>query len=161
MTGPRSRGKHGRLVGCEPQEHFQPGVKAKRFIAASLLLYLIAAPGMGDSAPPPATTSHALQGMSELDTRHLTVDSETLPGAAVFRAHCAQCHEGQVPKAPQKVFLQMMSGPTIHEALVRGLMRSQAQSLTGRERVSVAEYLSGESLSAGASQRTAQDVWRR
>jgi len=104
-----------------------------------------------ETPPPPASetqASHALKSVSELDSRKLDVDPETLPGAAVFRDHCAQCHLGQVPKAPQKMFLQMMSGPTIHEALNAGLMRVQAQSLTEKERAEVAEYLSGGRLSA-------------
>ena len=100
------------------------------------------------AAPETTQTPHALKSVAELDTRKLAVDPETLPGAAVFKAHCAQCHEGQVPKAPHKMFLQMMSGPTIHEALTHGLMRGQAQTLSDTERVEVAEYLSGGSLLA-------------
>jgi polyvinyl alcohol dehydrogenase (cytochrome) len=99
-------------------------------------------------APPPPDSAHSLKSVAELDSRKLAVDPETLPGAAVFRDHCAQCHLGQVPKAPQKMFLQMMSGPTIHEALTHGLMAGQARDLKETERVQVAEYLSGAPLSA-------------
>ena len=112
-------------------------------LAACILLLATAAGG--------AEEPHALKNLSELDSRKLAVDPETLPGAAVFQGHCAQCHLGQVPKAPQKMFLQMMSGPTIHEALVNGLMKSQAQGLSESERVEVAEYLSGGPLSAARS----------
>ena len=112
--------------------------------------------------PPPSGTqgSHALKSVSELDTRKLDVDPETLPGAAVFRDHCAQCHLGQVPKAPQKMFLQMMSGPTIHEALDAGLMKGQALSLTEKERVEVAEYLSGGPLAATQKLTQPKDLRR-
>ncbi len=116
-----------------------------------MMQYLaLAAAAAAAPAPEPGTpdSSHALKSVAELDSRKLAVDPETLPGAAVFQNHCAQCHLGQVPKAPQKMFLQMMSGPTIHEALTHGLMAGQARNLTGAERVQVAEYLSGGPLSA-------------
>ncbi len=103
------------------------------------------------SAPETAPTPHALKSVSEFDSRKLETDPEKLPGAAVFQEHCAQCHQGQVPKAPQKMFLQMMSGSTIHEALASGLMKGQAQSLTELQRVQVAEYLSGGPLSASTN----------
>ena len=129
-----------------------------------MALCCVAATAMAAETPPPPPlrrkASHALKSVSELDSRKLDVDPETLPGAAVFRDHCAQCHLGQVPKAPQKMFLQMMSGPTIHEALDAGLMKGQAQSLTEKERVEVAEYLSGGAPGGGASIRAAQDVHR-
>jgi polyvinyl alcohol dehydrogenase (cytochrome) len=102
-------------------------------------------------APETAPTSHALKSVSEFDSRKLETDPEKLPGAAVFQEHCAQCHQGQIPKAPQKMFLQMMSGSTIHEALTSGLMKGQAQSLTELQRVQVAEYLSGGPLSAATN----------
>ena len=120
--------------------------------AGLALSFVAASAAAAEATPPPAPettpSSHALKNVSELDSRKLAVDPETLPGAAVFQHHCAQCHEGQVPKAPQKMFLQMMSGPTIHEALTHGLMVGQAQSLSEAERVQVAEYLSGGPLSA-------------
>jgi mono/diheme cytochrome c family protein len=116
----------------------------------------MAAGAMAGEAPPAfapetAPASHALKSVSEFDSRKLEADPEKLPGAAVFQEHCAQCHQGQVPKAPQKMFLQMMSGSTIHEALASGLMKSQAQSLTEQQRVQVAEYLSGGPLSAATN----------
>ena len=75
-------------------------------------------------------------------------DPEQWPGAAVYAKQCASCHEGQVAKAPQKLFLQMLSGPTILDALEQGLMKSQAATLTADERKHVAEYLSGAPLAA-------------
>lgn len=115
-------------------------------LAAAAATVRAAAPG--ESTPTPVQP-HALKSVAELDSRKLAVDPETLPGAALYREHCAQCHEGQVPKAPHKMFLQMMSGPTIHEALTHGLMTGQAQGLSAAQRVQVAEYLSGGPLSAG------------
>jgi len=122
--------------------------------AGSLLLALALLAGGAAFGAQAAAADEAkpLGSVKELDTRTLSVDPETLPGAKVFAQHCAQCHLGEVPKAPQKMFLQMLSGPTILEALNHGLMQNQAASLTPLERTQVAEYLSGAPL---ASQRPA------
>ena len=41
------------------------------------------------------------------------VDPETLPGAAHYRNHCVQCHEGTTYKAPARTFIAMMSPDAI------------------------------------------------
>ena len=64
-----------------------------------------------------APTSSTLKSVADLESRKYRGDPESLPGAAVYHRSCATCHEGQVPKAPHKMFLQMLSGPTIHDAL--------------------------------------------
>ena len=103
-----------------------------------------------DTAPPAATGGEArastLSDLSQLDSRKLASDPETWPGAQVYRSSCSNCHEGQVPKAPHKMFLQMLSGATIHEALTTGLMQTQAAALSASDRQAVAEYLSGAAL---------------
>ena len=121
---------------------------------ALLALVLLAAAVAVNSAAEGPPVEHTLRSVAELDTRKLAVDPETMPGAAVFRQHCVHCHEGQVPKAPQKMFLQMLSGPTIYEALNHGLMSEQAREIPDHERVEVAEYLAGGPLAA-AQQLTA------
>ncbi len=70
------------------------------------------------------------------------------PGEAVYAASCAQCHEGGVPKAPHKMFLQMMAADAIFDALQSGIMKMQAAALTGQQRRDVAEYLAGKSIEA-------------
>ncbi len=97
------------------------------------------------SAAEPATAS-ALSSVKDLDSRNLTEDPETWPGAAVYQQACQSCHEGQIPKAPHKMFLQMMSAPTILASLTDGLMREQASGIAPAERQQVAEYLAGTSL---------------
>jgi len=104
---------------------------------------LLAASGPAAAQDSKAPASGGLKSVSELASHKAAVDPETLPGAKVFEQHCAQCHLGEVPKAPEKTFLKMLSGPTIYEALTHGLMKQQAQSLSDAERVEVAEYLSG------------------
>lgn len=98
-----------------------------------------------DAAPP---VSGSLNDITELEADKGHGDPETWPGAAVYRQHCAACHENQVPKAPQKMFLQMMSGPTIVDSLTHGLMASQGATLSSAQKVRVAEYLSGAPLAA-------------
>jgi len=68
------------------------------------------------------------------------------PGEAVYAAACAECHEGGVPKAPHKMFLQMMAADAILTAMNEGIMQMQAARLSPDERRAVAEYLSGHSL---------------
>ena len=112
---------------------------------ASVRLYGAAA----DTAPPTAApASSTLKSVTEFESRQHATDPELLPGAAVYHRTCAACHEGQVPKAPHKIFLNMLSGPTIHDALTKGLMLLQGQVLSADERVQVAEYLSGAPLSS-------------
>ena len=66
-------------------------------------------------------------------------------GEPLFQRHCASCHLGQVPKAPHKMFLQMMSPDAIEAAMNQGVMRLQAVNLTADERRLVATYLGATS----------------
>lgn len=125
------------------------------FMKADLQILIIAlatatAAALAADTTPPAPAGEArastLNDVSQLDSRQLASDPETWPGARVYKEACAACHEGQVPKAPHKMFLQMLSGGTIHEALENGLMKMQSAALSATDRVAVAEYLSGASL---------------
>jgi polyvinyl alcohol dehydrogenase (cytochrome) len=87
-------------------------------------------------------------GAPEFQSRTHDFDPEKSPGKLVFDEACAACHLGQVAKAPHKMFLQMLSGPTILASLESGLMRAQAKALSPAQRTAVAEYLSGAPLSA-------------
>lgn len=75
-----------------------------------------------------------------------TVAAAPHPGEAAYARACARCHEGDVPKAPHKMFLQMMPADGILAALETGVMRRQASKLGPEDRRAVAEYLSGHSL---------------
>ena len=71
--------------------------------------------------------------------------------AELYQQHCAQCHEGGVPKAPHSVTFQMMGPQAILKAMTEGVMQLQANSLTVDQQRQLAEYLGGGSLdSAGA-----------
>ena len=70
------------------------------------------------------------------------------PPAEVYKAHCASCHEGGVPRAPHAVKFQMLGPVAILNALEHGVMRTQGAALTADERRSLAEFLGGATLPA-------------
>src|SRR6516162_7101258 len=75
------------------------------------------------TTPPAPPASSSLKDVSELSATKAAVDPETLPGAALYHRICANCHEGQVAKAPHKMFLQMMPAKNIVTALTTGVMK--------------------------------------
>lgn len=66
------------------------------------------------------------------------------PGEPLFNQYCANCHLGQVAKAPHKMFLQMMAPDAIYAALDVGIMRSHAEKLSREQKQQVATYLGGD-----------------
>lgn len=130
-----------------PRTKRASGAARTRARVAAMVLAGIA--GSSWSAPvmppplPPESSSSSLKDVSELSATKPAVDPETLPGAPVYHQACAGCHEGQVPKAPHKMFLQMMPAQNIVAALTTGLMQAQGATLTPATRRQVAEYLAG------------------
>ncbi len=43
-------------------------------------------------------------------------------GGAIYRQHCAGCHDGGVPRAPQAAALKQMSEANVEFALRSGVM---------------------------------------
>jgi polyvinyl alcohol dehydrogenase (cytochrome) len=125
--------------------HNQTGTSMKPILVVMLLIGL---PAVAAEKEPPAPVGGEVKDVSEFEARDIPQDVEKWPGAVVYRESCLGCHEGQVPKAPHKMFLQMLSGPTIVAALTDGLMATQGKSLTPEQRRHVAEYLSSQPLSA-------------
>lgn len=76
---------------------------------------------------------------------------ESTPGARIFSEHCATCHEGQAPGAPEKVFLQMMSPDSILAALTHGMMTEEARTLSPAQKRQVADYLGAPNVTAGGA----------
>jgi polyvinyl alcohol dehydrogenase (cytochrome) len=70
--------------------------------------------------------------------------AEAHPGEPLFAQYCASCHLGQVPKAPHKMFLQMMAPDAIFASLDVGIMRSHAEKLSTPQKHAVASYLGGD-----------------
>ncbi len=71
--------------------------------------------------------------------------------AALYQQHCAQCHEGGVPKAPHSVVFQMLGSETILKSMNDGVMQLQAEQMTTGERRRLAEHLGGSSLDSGST----------
>lgn len=101
-----------------------------------------------DRAPAANAAADSAARTPDFQSRTQAFDPERSPGKAVFERSCAGCHLGQVAKAPHKMFLQMLSGPTILDSLDSGLMQEQAKALSAAQRAAVAEYLSAAPLSA-------------
>jgi polyvinyl alcohol dehydrogenase (cytochrome) len=67
-------------------------------------------------------------------------------GSAVYKAHCAMCHDTGGGRVPQVSALRAMSSTSILQTLDSGLMKTQAADLTSAERDAVAKYLSSPNL---------------
>jgi polyvinyl alcohol dehydrogenase (cytochrome) len=67
-------------------------------------------------------------------------------GEAVYKRHCAACHEGSLPRMPTRDALRKMSPEAIETELSSFTMRRQAAALNPAERRAVAAYLTGRSL---------------
>lgn len=69
------------------------------------------------------------------------IDPETHPGKALFEDNCAMCHMGTVPKAPARVWLEMMAPDMLLSAMQGGIMAEQASGLSKAEQQQITEYL--------------------
>jgi polyvinyl alcohol dehydrogenase (cytochrome) len=67
----------------------------------------------------------------------------TANGEAVYKQHCAACHEGSMPRMPSRQALRTLTPEHIDTALSSFTMRRQGASLSPAERRAVAEFLSG------------------
>ena len=66
-------------------------------------------------------------------------------GAAIYKQHCATCHESPQGRTPTVDTLRAMSNAAILRTLETGVMREQAKDLSGQERSAVAQYLHSDS----------------
>ena len=70
-------------------------------------------------------------------------------GAVVYKQYCATCHDGGAARAPTFDTLQKMEPVAVVRALETGVMRVVGTfSLSGPQRVAVAEYVSGKPYDA-------------
>src|SRR5262245_31803037 len=67
-------------------------------------------------------------------------------GEAIYKQHCAGCHEGSVPRAPNREALRAMAPEAIDTALSSFSMRRQAAALSSAERRAVAAFLAGRPI---------------
>ncbi len=73
-------------------------------------------------------------------------DAEKKTGEAVYRQHCASCHEGQIARAPNRAAIEKMFQEDIQDALAYGAMKEQGASLTATQIVDVSSYLSNSHI---------------
>ena len=67
--------------------------------------------------------------------------------AKIFSESCMGCHSGGTPRAPHSTTFSAMSADYILETL-NGVMQSQAEGLTDEEKINLAEFISGGSVSS-------------
>jgi polyvinyl alcohol dehydrogenase (cytochrome) len=103
------------------RSYTRKGVPFIRRLAGGLGLLLSATVYLAAQAPPP--------------------DAD---GEALYREHCAACHDGGDSRAPSRAALDHRSARTIVEALTSGTMRYQGLPLNGMERRAIAEFLTGD-----------------
>jgi polyvinyl alcohol dehydrogenase (cytochrome) len=64
-------------------------------------------------------------------------------GEAVYKQHCIGCHEGSIPRAPNREALRAMEPEAIDTALSSFSMRRQGATLSSAERRAIAAFLAG------------------
>jgi len=72
-----------------------------------------------------------------------TAQQQAPSGAAVYKQRCASCHEGTLPRMPNRQALAAMTPEHIESELASFSMRRQGASLSPAERRAVAEFLTG------------------
>ena len=64
-------------------------------------------------------------------------------GEAVYKQHCAACHEGSIPRMPTREALRGLTPEHVDTALSSFSMRRQAAALSPAERRAVAAFVTG------------------
>jgi polyvinyl alcohol dehydrogenase (cytochrome) len=67
-------------------------------------------------------------------------------GAKVYEQRCAQCHNGQVARAPKFEFLKVRSPESIVDSLENGVMKFIGLAMSDPDRKAVAEFIAGRPL---------------
>lgn len=85
----------------------------------------------------------------------LAVPAMAQDGAALYGAHCSQCHDGGIVRAPSRRVLSEMTPERIVASLETGSMRTQGAARTPEERRAIAVFVSGKPLGSRAAPNTA------
>ncbi|MGD0299983.1 MAG: PQQ-binding-like beta-propeller repeat protein, partial [Bryobacteraceae bacterium] len=72
-------------------------------------------------------------------------------GSAIYKTHCASCHDAGLPRIPTRDALKAFSAETVNRALVSGAMRFQGSDLSLAERHAVAEFVTAKKFETAAS----------
>ena len=76
-------------------------------------------------------------------------------GEAVYKQNCAACHEGNLPRMPDRAALRELTPEHVETALSSFSMRRQGANLSPAERRAVAEFVTGR---PGGSYRAPLEV---
>jgi len=133
----RSLGKNERPAKSEPprpqNDNFAKECKSRRTFARSIWFLLRSAA---------IAVLLILPALSAQSASPQAVTGQTVSGADIYQARCAQCHDnGAATRAPSRDVLQKMPASRILRTLDFGLMMSVAYPLTREERNAVANYL--------------------
>src|SRR5581483_11199560 len=85
-------------------------------------------------------------GRGVLPMVFLCVTAYAPEDSAVYKEHCAQCHDKGVQRAPQLAALKALSPEKILDALTNGKIAEQGKALTAAEARAVAVFASGKAL---------------
>ncbi len=72
-------------------------------------------------------------------------------GARLFTAHCAMCHDLNVPPFPNRQAFKNLAPEDITQALATGTMRAQGAELSEQQRRAIAEFITGKHLGSFSS----------
>src|SRR5688572_12327250 len=73
--------------------------------------------------------------------------AQDVDGSALYKRHCATCHDAGVNRAPQLDAMRTMPAERMLATMETGTMISMVTSRTAPERRAIAEFVSGKSLS--------------
>jgi len=92
----------------------------------------------------------ALLILSAISGAALADEARDARGEAVYRAHCAECHNGSGMRAPSFATLRQLSAAVIKAALTNGTMSTRGHALSPAEIDAVSRFL-GSNLVASAN----------
>jgi polyvinyl alcohol dehydrogenase (cytochrome) len=67
-------------------------------------------------------------------------------GSSLYAQHCSRCHDGGLPRVPQRLALSQLAPERIVAALETGTMRTQGAERTPAEWRAIAAFLSGKAI---------------
>ena len=67
-------------------------------------------------------------------------------GAALYKTHCAACHDSPTEHVPPASAIRAMSATAILESLDSGTMKTQGAALTSDEKIALVRYLASSTL---------------
>jgi len=118
------------------------GAGVKRLLVATIASTVAVSIGGAELAPPEP-------GPRGRPVHRTEVAAQRLDGAAVYRDHCAHCHDTPTGRTPSRDALKAQTADAILASLNTGSMAMQALPLGAGERRAVAEFLSGKPVGAG------------